>query len=155
MLPGDKGEVNAIVYPIDSQPSTIDINMPKEIPGLGIVRFPGGGEKNKIPVEFSLANLKPNTGYCTSIVDQAICKDNRLMFAVAHSRTKISNHFETDSNGKINKKIDSIGEIEIESYLSAVVLQEGSCSAEKNEIIACGQFVYRGIRKGIRPHFRT
>jgi hypothetical protein len=103
----------------------------------------------------SLSRLKPDTEHCITILDFGDCDYERLNDQLDRpSNFKSQNQFITDHDGKMN------GELEFISYHmpflnSAVVLQEGSCSATQTKILACGQLVSRGVRKGIRPSLHT
>lgn len=160
MLPGDKGETSAIIYPSGTHPKEIEHEIPKPIPGMGLIRFPvpRDSERNKILTVLSLSKLKPNTEHCITILEWGSCREGKFnLYLNDRNNFKVKNQFITDNKGSINGNLEFISNQEpsTHNFSSAVILQEGSCSAAQSEVLACGQLVYRGVSKGIRPSFRT
>jgi hypothetical protein len=158
MLPGDKGETSAIIYPSGTHPKEVDREIPKPMPGMGLVRlpYPHDSGPSKILAALSLSKLKPSTEHCITILEWGSCYNGRFDLALNdRNNFKLRNHFITDDEGKINGNLEFISDQMPPNLSSAVVLQEGSCSAAQSEVIACGQLVYRGVSKGIRPSLRT
>lgn len=154
-LPRDKGEVSAIVYPSGTHPKEVDREIPKPIPGMGLIRFPDflDSDSKKILAALSLSKLKPNTEYCATILEREGCNSGRYYLTPDESKKfKLKSQFITDDEGKMNGNLEFISDQTAFKLNAALVLQEGTCSATQSEVRACGEITSRLVRKGIHLH---